>query len=129
MIIYGAGESGRQLLTALHQGDQYQVGGVRRRRQQPAAFSVINGLQVARPEELRNSLVAQHDITQVLLAIPSASPERRKEIINSLVGLPVYVRTVPGSMNWCRVAPASTRYRTSASMTCSAGTRCRPIPN
>ena len=32
---------------------------------------------------------------KVLLAIPSASPERRKEIINSLVGLPVYVRTVP----------------------------------
>jgi FlaA1/EpsC-like NDP-sugar epimerase len=29
------------------------------------------------------------------LAVPSASPERRKEIINSLVGLPVHVRTVP----------------------------------
>ena len=40
-------------------------------------------------------LIAAHDISQVLLAIPSASPERRKEIINSLVGLPVYVRTVP----------------------------------
>jgi FlaA1/EpsC-like NDP-sugar epimerase len=40
-------------------------------------------------------LIAAHDITQVLLAIPAASPERRKEIINSLVGLPVYVRTVP----------------------------------
>ncbi len=93
VIIYGAGESGRQLLTALHQSDQYQV----------VAFvdddtrlqrSVINGLQVAPPEDLEQ-LVARHDITQVLLAIPSASPERRKEIINSLVGLPVYVRTVP----------------------------------
>ena len=93
VIIYGAGESGRQLLTALHQGEQYH----------PVVFvdddpqlqrSVINGLQVARPEDMEQ-LVAQHDITQVLLAIPSASPERRKEIINSLVGLPVYVRTVP----------------------------------
>ena len=37
----------------------------------------------------------QYDVTQVLLAIPSASPERRKEIINSLVGLPIHVRTVP----------------------------------
>jgi FlaA1/EpsC-like NDP-sugar epimerase len=39
--------------------------------------------------------VEEHAITQVLLAIPSASTERRREIINSLVGLPVHVRTVP----------------------------------
>jgi len=93
VIIYGAGQSGRQLLHALHHGEQYN----------PVVFidddrylqhSVINGLQVARPEDIEQ-LIARHNITQVLLAIPSASPERRKEIINSLVGLPVYVRTVP----------------------------------
>ena len=93
VIIYGAGESGRQLLTALYHGDKYHA----------VAFvdddallqrSVINGLQVARPEDL-DQLIAQHDITQVLLAVPSASQERRREIINSLVGLPVHVRTVP----------------------------------
>jgi FlaA1/EpsC-like NDP-sugar epimerase len=93
VIIYGAGESGRQLLTALHHGDQYRAvvfvdDDLRMQR------SVINGLQVARPEDLER-LIHEHDITQILLAIPSASPERRKEIINSLVGLPVYVRTVP----------------------------------
>lgn len=93
VIIYGAGQSGRQLLQALQHGEQYH----------PVVFvdddfylqrSVINGLQVARPEDLEQ-LIVQHDITQVLLAIPSASQERRKEIINSLVGLPVHVRTVP----------------------------------
>ena len=93
VIIYGAGQSGRQLLHALHHAEQYH----------PVIFvdddrylqrSIINGLQVARPEDIEQ-LIVQHDITQVLLAIPSASPERRKEIINSLVGLPVYVRTVP----------------------------------
>ena len=36
-----------------------------------------HGLQVARPEDLEQ-LIEQHDITQVLLAIPSASSERRK---------------------------------------------------
>ena len=93
VIIYGAGESGRQLLTALHQGDQYQV--VVFVDDDPGLqHSVINGLQVAHPRELEQ-LIAQHNITQVLMAIPSASSERRKEIINSLVGLPVYVRTVP----------------------------------
>jgi FlaA1/EpsC-like NDP-sugar epimerase len=93
VIIYGAGQSGRQLLHALHHGEQYH----------PVAFvddaaylqrSVINGLKVARPEDMEQMIV-QHDISQILLAIPSASPERRKEIINSLVGLPVHVRTVP----------------------------------
>ncbi len=93
VLIYGAGESGRQLLTALNHGDQYRA--VAFIDDNPALLrSVINGLQVARPEEMED-LIAAHDITQVLLAIPSASPERRKEIINSLVGLPVYVRTVP----------------------------------
>lgn len=93
VIIYGAGQSGRQLLQTLQHGEQYH----------PVVFvdddsylqrSIINGLQVARPEDLEQ-LIGQHDITQVLLAIPSASQERRKEIINSLVGFPVHVRTVP----------------------------------
>ena len=93
VIIYGAGESGRQLLNGLHQGDQYRV--VVFVDDDPGLqHSVINGLQVAPPTELEQ-LIAQHDITQVLLAVPSASAERRREIINSLVGLPVYVRTVP----------------------------------
>jgi len=93
VIIYGAGRSGRQLLQALRHGDQYH----------PVLFvdddpqrqrSVINGLRVARPEDLP-SLIERHDISQVLLAIPSASPERRREIIDSLVGMQAHVRTVP----------------------------------
>lgn len=93
IIIYGAGESGRQLLNGLHQGDQYRVV-VFVDDDTGLQHSVINGLQVASPSEMEQ-LVAQHDISQVLLAVPSASAERRREIINSLVGLPVYVRTVP----------------------------------
>lgn len=93
VIIYGAGQSGRQLLHALQHGEQYHAV-VFVDDDRYLQRSVINGLQVARPEDIEQ-LITQHDITQVLLAIPSASPERRKEIINSLVGLPVYVRTVP----------------------------------
>ncbi|MDA8962481.1 polysaccharide biosynthesis protein, partial [Congregibacter sp.] len=93
VLIYGAGESGRQLLTALHHGDQYRV--VAFVDDDPRAqHAVINGLQVVWPRDLER-LIEQHAITQVLLAIPSASAERRREIINSLVGLPVHVRTVP----------------------------------
>ena len=93
VIIYGAGESGRQLLTALHHGDQYRAV-VFVDDDTRLQHSVINGLQIARPEEIAQ-LIDEHNITQVLLAIPSASPERRREIIDSLVGLPVHVRTVP----------------------------------
>ncbi len=93
VIIYGAGQSGRQLLNALHHDDRFRA----------VAFvddnpqlqrTVIHGLTVARPEDIEE-LIARHDVRDVLLAIPSASSERRKEIINSLVGLPVHVRTVP----------------------------------
>ncbi len=93
VIIYGAGESGRQLLTALSYGGQFRAvffidDDPRLQR------SVINGVQVAKPSKIEK-LIREHDISQVLLALPSVSGERRKEIINSLVGLPVYVRTVP----------------------------------
>lgn len=93
VIIYGAGQSGRQLLNALHHDDRFHA----------VAFvddspklqrTVIHGLSVARPEDIEE-LIKRHDVTDVLLAIPSASQERRKEIINSLVGLSVHVRTVP----------------------------------
>ncbi|MEE4278294.1 MAG: nucleoside-diphosphate sugar epimerase/dehydratase [Halieaceae bacterium] len=93
VLIYGAGESGRQLLTALHHGDQYRVVAFVDDDTR-AQHSVINGLQVAHSSELER-LIEKHAITQVLLAIPSATSERRREIINSLVGLPVHVRTVP----------------------------------
>ncbi len=93
VLIYGAGESGRQLLTALHHGEQYRV--VAFVDDDPhAQHSVINGLQVVKPGEIER-LIQEHSITQVLLAIPSATHDRRREIINSLVGLPVHVRTVP----------------------------------
>jgi len=93
VIIYGAGESGRQLLNALNHGTDYRV----------VAFiddnpnlheTVINGRPVLSAEEVP-ALVAEHAVRQVLLAVPSASQERRRAIINSLVGLPVRVRTIP----------------------------------
>ena len=93
VIIYGAGESGRQLLTALNHGDQFRavyfVDDDKRLQR-----SVINGVQVMKPSRIEE-LIEEHDISQVLLALPSVSTERRREIINKLVNLPVYVRTVP----------------------------------
>lgn len=93
VIIYGAGESGRQLLHALNHGSNYQV--VAFVDDDPAVRNtVINGRPVL-SASLLERLVSERRVAQVLLAVPSASHERRREIINSLVGMPVHVRTVP----------------------------------
>ena len=93
VIIYGAGESGRQLLNALNHGTDYRV--VAFIDDNPSLHeTVINGRPVLGADEL-TGLVEEHAVRQVLLAIPSASQERRRAIINSLVGLPVRVRTIP----------------------------------
>ena len=93
VIIYGAGDSGRQLLNALNHGTDYRV--VAFIDDNPRLHeTVINGRPVFGADDLP-SLVQEHAVRQVLLAIPSASQERRRAIINSLVGLPVRVRTIP----------------------------------
>jgi len=93
VVIYGAGASGRQLLTALMHSDEYH----------PVCFvdddvrlhgSVINGVTVRPPERLAQ-IVHQYEVGKVLLAMPAAPREYRREVINRLVGLPVYVKTIP----------------------------------
>jgi FlaA1/EpsC-like NDP-sugar epimerase len=93
VIIYGAGDTGRQLFNALNHGSDYRV--VAFVDDNPALQdTVINGRPVLAVEEI-SDLVTAHSVRQVLLAIPSASQERRRDIINSLVDLPVRVRTIP----------------------------------
>ncbi|MPY24844.1 polysaccharide biosynthesis protein [Shewanella sp. YLB-07] len=93
VIIYGAGVSGRQLVTALMQSHEYY----------PFAFvdddksthgSVVQGVHVHSPSIIRK-LIKQKQATKVLLAIPSASRLRRKEILLSLEPLAVQVLTLP----------------------------------
>lgn len=93
VVIYGAGQAGRRLVTALAGGREWN----------PCAFvddnlklhgRVVAGLTVAPPERL-TELVLQYDIRRVLLALPSASRRRRQEIIARLEQLQVRVQTVP----------------------------------
>jgi FlaA1/EpsC-like NDP-sugar epimerase len=56
--------------------------------------TIINGRPVFSSKALE-TIVREQKIAQVLLAVPSVSAERRREIINALVGIPVHVRTVP----------------------------------
>jgi len=93
IIIYGAGEAGAQLSGALHYSTELS----------PAAFldddftlqkQQINGLRVHSPSDL-SSLINKYQIEEILLAIPSASRERKREIIAQIEPNSIRVRTLP----------------------------------
>lgn len=94
VVIYGAGESGRQLQEALKQLQAYY----------PVAFvddnsdihkSIINNISVFSRSELP-SLVERFGVKKILLAIPSASIDERRNILRYIEPLPCEVLTIPG---------------------------------
>lgn len=96
-LIYGAGSAGRQLAAALSVNKEMLVKGYID-DDELLQGNMINGIDVYHSIDLRN-LIYRLDITDVLLAIPSVSQIRRNEIIASLNGCRVRVRTLPGIMD------------------------------
>ncbi|PTQ90046.1 polysaccharide biosynthesis protein [Agitococcus lubricus] len=93
VVIYGAGVTGSQLALSLHQSHEYR----------PVAFvddktrlqgMMIYGLKVGAPDTLA-WLIEQYDVKQILLAIPSLSQSRRREILLALESHELKVSTVP----------------------------------
>ena len=93
-LIYGAGSAGRQLAAGLSINKEILVKGFID-DDELLQGNTINGVDVYRSNDLQN-LIRRLNITDVLLAIPSVSPIRRNEIITSLNGCGVRVRTLPG---------------------------------
>ena len=93
-LIYGAGSAGRQLAAGLYINKEMLVKGFID-DDELLQGNTINGVDVYRNVNLQN-LIRRLDITDVLLAIPSVSQSRRNEIIASLNGCGVRVRTLPG---------------------------------
>jgi FlaA1/EpsC-like NDP-sugar epimerase len=94
VIIYGAGSAGRQLANALLQSREYK----------PVAFiddakdlisQHINGIKVYSIDRVE-LLIQKYNVDEALLALPSASRQRRNEIINFLEPYPILVRILPG---------------------------------
>ncbi|QSL90294.1 NDP-sugar epimerase, includes UDP-GlcNAc-inverting 4,6-dehydratase FlaA1 and capsular polysaccharide biosynthesis protein EpsC [Pseudomonas sp. B10] len=93
VAIYGAGVAGNQLVAALRMG----------RVMRPVAFidddssiadRSIAGLQVYKPKHIQQMI----DVTgaqEILLALPSSTRARRREILNFLEGYPLHIRSVP----------------------------------
>ncbi|NWB91691.1 polysaccharide biosynthesis protein [Pseudomonas agarici] len=97
VAIYGAGAAGNQLVAALRMG----------RLMRPVAFidddstiadRIISGLHVYKPQHIRQ-MIDEMGVQEILLAIPSSSRARRREILGFLEAFPLHVRSVPGFMD------------------------------
>ncbi|WP_287926614.1 nucleoside-diphosphate sugar epimerase/dehydratase [Diaphorobacter sp.] len=93
LLIYGAGGAGAQTAAGLAGARQYALRGFVDDDPRKTGSS-INGARVYGPCALP-TLVQREGITDVLLALPSASQERRRDIIKQLSELPVRIRTLP----------------------------------
>ncbi len=93
IIIYGAGDAGARLASSLVGGQEFvAVAYVDDNPSQVGA--VINGLEVYSPSQLPR-LVDELAVSRVLLAMPSATRRRRRQILNRLEAMPVHVQTIP----------------------------------
>lgn len=93
-LIYGAGSAGRQLASAMYSSHEICVVGFLDDDERLHGH-LLNGLPIYNPRDLDKILYSEA-ITDVLLALPSVSRQRRNEILNSLKLRKVAVRTVPG---------------------------------
>lgn len=93
-LIYGAGSAGRQLASAMVNSPEIQVVGFLDDDDRLHGH-VLNGLPIYSPADLVEILL-EVQVTDVLLALPSISPRRRNEILNSLKLYKIAVRTLPG---------------------------------
>ena len=93
VAIYGAGEAGARLSTVLSSTRAYD----------PLVFiddnrslhgRSVNGIKVHSPERLPE-LIKARNIDRILLALPSLTRRRRREILSQLEPLGVHVQTVP----------------------------------
>jgi FlaA1/EpsC-like NDP-sugar epimerase len=94
VLIYGAGSAGRQLAAALKTSPQMVVVGFLDDDDRLHG-QVLNGLKIHNPSGMLD-LVAKLRVTQVFLAIPSATRTRRNEILELVRAAHVQVRTLPG---------------------------------
>ena len=94
LLIYGAGEAGVQTAGAIANAQQFVLVGFVDDDVAKVGRS-INGVTVFAPQRIPQ-LVEERGVTDILLALPSASRARRNEIIAGLHSVPVHVRTLPG---------------------------------
>ena len=92
LLIYGAGQAGLQLLASVRQDADYDVVGFidddeRKHDNQ------LHGIKVFPPSKL-NEIVSKKAVSTVALAMPNASREELRIVVEALTPLPLVVKTV-----------------------------------
>lgn len=94
IAIYGAGEAGRQLLYAVNQGREYNA--IAFFDDDPHLHNTFIGdVFVYSPNQI-SSIIEEFSIKTVLLALPSASRARRRDIVQMIEQHQVEIKTIPG---------------------------------
>ena len=93
VLIYGAGSGGRQLAVALRASENYRVRAFID-EDKTLTNTMILGLPVIDLGKAER-LIEKHDFSKILLAIPSASRARRKQVLDLLAPPPAEIQTVP----------------------------------
>ncbi|MEL7280129.1 MAG: nucleoside-diphosphate sugar epimerase/dehydratase [Pseudomonadota bacterium] len=93
ILIYGAGQTGQQLATALATDDSVEpLAFIDDDRRLQGLF--VAGLKVHRPAEL-NGLIEKHDIKRVVLAMPSVQRSKRAYITRRIARTGCEVHALP----------------------------------
>ena len=93
IVIYGAGEAGRDLLEGLRNSHKYNVMAYIDDDPQLTGAYLL-GKKIYPAHELV-SLVEELDIAQVFLAIPSISRAQKRQIIDKLSGIAIKIKELP----------------------------------
>lgn len=93
VVIYGAGEAGRDLLEGLRNSHKYNVVAFVDDDPQLAGAYLL-GKKIYAAHDLV-SLVEELDIAQVFLAIPSISRAQKRQIIDKLSGITIKIKELP----------------------------------
>ena len=93
VVIYGAGEAGRDLLEGLRNSHKYNVVAFVDDDPQLASAYLL-GKKIYPAHDLV-SLVEELDIAQVFLAIPSISRAQKRQIIDKLSGIAIKIKELP----------------------------------
>jgi FlaA1/EpsC-like NDP-sugar epimerase len=93
-LIYGAGDAGRQLASAMANSPEIRIVGFLDDDERLHG-NLLNDLPVYNPSDLAE-VISDVPVTDVLLALPSVSRNRRNKILNNLNHYNVAVRTLPG---------------------------------
>lgn len=93
VLIYGAGSAGRQLAAALRNSHQMRVVGFIDDDHE-LHDQVLNGVPIYDPSEIVN-LAISLTVSDVLLALPSVSRQRRNAILELISRSKLAVRTLP----------------------------------